>query len=208
MTPEALSLYREVKATSQSTTLKLDAIKKMVQGLETRDLVDSIYVLREVVELTNTIKKEAEKVRKILAKVGVLHCDAFLIEKVQTAFCTGKPQETSEFSFPHKRDINPEQFDTIMRSLGIPKDVYEKELVRLHWPEFQKYCQALLADAKNPPAGIDPDKSFPVYDFSIVKKRGVSIDGGSAMQDQIDAEREELENQFSDIQPPEDEAPF
>ena len=174
MTPEAKNLFAKVKACFQSSIMEMEGLKNSVlAGEDTKELVDLIYALREAYGYADELRKELEKLRKLCARVAVVHCDSQMIEKVKTEYCTGTPKETSTYNYPARRIQDPERFDTLMAALGIPQDVYTQELVRIHWPEFQAYCQRLLEEGKNPPAGIDPADSNPVYDFSIRKRKEI-----------------------------------
>lgn len=203
MKPEAKEIYSEVKECFQSVIMKMEELKQDVLSTpDTKELVDMIYALRETYKYADDLRKEIERLRILAARIGVVHCDAQMIERVQTDYCSGTPKETSTFNYPHKRIKDPERYDTLMQALGIPFDVYSQELVRIHWPEFQRYCQRLLALGKNPPAGIDPADSNPVYDFSIRKKKEIDYDQSTtavekqAKQEQVEYVKDSKETPF------------
>jgi hypothetical protein len=179
MTPELKQMYIEAKTLSQEITLKLETLRAQLPNMSVREVVDGVYALRETRDYLDKIKKDVEKMRSWFAKVGVLHCEARDLTEVRTKYCTGKPVEDVQFIFPQKREKDPKGFDAVMKDLGIPEEIYKNEVVRIHWPEFQNYCNKLLAEAKNPPGEISPSDSMGKYDFKIVKRRGVNIDSST-----------------------------
>jgi hypothetical protein len=173
MKSEVKDLFIRIKKHYQSLIMELESIKVSLKSDTISDLVDTVYALREAHKYSDDARKEIERIRFLAAKFACLYCFEHAHDKINTNWCTGTPKETLTFNYPAKRYKDAERYDTLMKALGIPEEVYTQELVRIHWPNFQEYCQKLLAVGKNPPCGIKIDDSNETYDFTIKKKREI-----------------------------------
>lgn len=174
MNSTAQKIYRESKAVSEQLLILL----RQLSGNAPSEMnpiwhADVSYSLRESEEQIESLLKEIRKCRKLVNTVGVLLCTTSMIEKVTTEYCTATPTSKIIYTYPAKRRDNYMMFDRLMLELGIPETVAQAELVRPHWPAMQEHFQQLLAEGKNVPGGVDPNKTFNEYDFSIRKKKGV-----------------------------------
>lgn len=193
-------LYLQVKSLYGQSLVTLERIEQNIMGLlKTPDApdgylsienqVDYVFALRETEELLERMLKNVKKVKRLASKQACITCVMDTIEKVETEYCTGKLNEKFAFVYPNRRRENQENYDTLMEALGIPVDVYSKELVRIHYPAFQAYCNELVSAGYTTPAGIDPNKQIPDYDFAVRRRKGVEISADEPIKEPEEEEQ-------------------
>ncbi len=183
----AKSLYKKIKSAYGQSIVDLETIQQDILGLvktpenpdgfiSAEDQADYAFALRECEELLDRMIKNVRKAKNMASKSACITCFSDMIDKITTDHCTAVPREKFAFQYPSKRRYDPETYDTLMEALGIPLDVYGRELVRLHWPNFQAYCNELTSAGHPIPAGLDPNKQISEYDLQIRRKSGIQID--------------------------------
>jgi hypothetical protein len=134
-----------------------------------QELADAVYVLRELEELIDDARKQIARLKDVAEnRACVIWVSGQDAKPIRTPYCTATPKMT--FHHPEiKRKNDPEAYDALMASMGVPKEIAEKELLRTHWPTFSGYLGDLAAEGKPFPAGIDPAKTKPIYRLTIRK---------------------------------------
>ena len=144
------------------------------------EATDWVYAFREMADKLRTIRVKAD-VMKINCQN--LACALYVVQgpnspiirdgNIKTGHCTGTPDLKQGAHIP-KLKKDPEGYYAVMDYLGIPKGIVEKDLVRPHWPSVVDHLSELASLGKPMPPGIDPTKTYPVYDMVVRRKKGVS----------------------------------
>ena len=145
-----------------------------MQELESSSITDSLntgYTIRESVEYINEIKKSLEK---FSSKIQAALCLTLLeqgTKSAKTEYTTGVVNVKMSAT-PPKLSSNPEEYTCLMKHLNIPEEVYSRELVRIHYPAFEKNCTDLAGEGRTPP-GISTKGMRGLPKINFRKKKGV-----------------------------------
>ncbi len=134
-------------------------------------LADKVYALREISRLADDLRKESHSLMEVASKIACIiwtaHSDG---DPIRTDLCTATPKIMQGAYIP-KREKNPKEYYALMQYLGIPKEVSERETVRVHWPSFCELLTEKSEKGEPLPGGIDPNKLYTKYSLSIRAKR-------------------------------------
>jgi hypothetical protein len=78
--------------------------------------------------------------------------------------------------YPAKRRNDPDKFDKLMTSLGIPQDIIDSESVRLNWEGFSNWFTKRQSDGLPLPDGITVDDVYTEYELATRKLKEVDED--------------------------------
>lgn len=179
MKKTAIDLYTLTKSTHAriyllAKTLHQDAIEGRC---DMEELADLTYALREVFNYIDDMRKEISKTKQACERIAcVLWSHKSDGDPIRTPYCTGTPKVKMMASLPNKRR-EPEKYAALMTHLGIDPSLWkgENDAVRVHWPGFVEHMTALAEKGLPLPAGIDVDKTYPVYSLTIKKgKKGIT----------------------------------
>ena len=177
MLTKLVEMYKLAKATHAS--LYSSSVHLFTETAGDRcslaDQVDAVYTLRKAEDLLDDVRKELKKVR---ARIEVRTCLAFDIEqitKLSTPFCTGTSKVSQFAKYPAKRENDPEKFDALMKSMGVPEDLLTsevgKEVVRPNWEGFASWFTERQANGQPLPDGITVDDVYTVMELATRKKK-------------------------------------
>jgi len=169
-----IQTYERVRRVYVDTYKLLSTVRDEVRGSQyaLEDMVNVIYVLRELSRLFNDIRKETDGVLHIFENV----CCAMYVmlyqnspEKsnpIRASLATGTPRLTVGVTLPKERS-DPEKYYELMKYFGIPAEALKNKLIKSHWPGICEYVSQLAEEGKPLPPGINPDKTYPMYSIAI-----------------------------------------
>jgi len=142
------------------------------ETLDVEDALDTGYAMRDSAEYLNEIKKTIEK---FSAKLQAGLCLSFLQQGVKTwktDYVTGTVN-IRMVATPPKLATDPERYRALMEHFKIPEEVYERELVRIHYPSYEMYCTEVMKRGESAPAGVDPSDMRGLPKITFRKKKGI-----------------------------------
>lgn len=161
-------------------TSELVALRERVQasGGDSGELVDCSLVLRQVAQLADDLRKEAEGTQRLLDKV----CCAVWVREHQNdtrakpdgiagTLGKGHPQVKMVSVLPKKRT---DEYRALMKHIGVPEKLVESGLVSVHWPSMQDMLMERAASGAPMPPGINPDKTYPDFRMDVRSRTDLS----------------------------------
>lgn len=139
------------------------------------ELVDLSFMMREAENFCEDLRKELRGARDFL---GRIICMRWLHENLNThdvdmsirgKLAMGTPQVRTMASLPLP-EKDPEAFVAFMKRIGVFGQALKRSLVKVHWPAVTDYLTDLIAKGKPLPPGIDPNRTYSVYQV-ILRKR-------------------------------------
>lgn len=149
--------------------------------LTQEDRADLVYLLKQIVDMFDDVKKEANVVKEML---DAILCTVFVAsnmakpkkdKNVKGELATVTPRLTTQ---PHIPSPNkePTKYGQVLQSLGVENtDVIERGILRIHWPSMVEWCTERSAEGKSLPAGIDPSKNQAGYATTARKRADVDF---------------------------------
>lgn len=145
-----------------------------------QELADWAYALSECEKMLDRLRKDAKAAKEMAEKICcLLYTKLGEGGPIRTEHVTATPRVKFMASIP-KQSTNPEAFARLMEHLGIPREMWEKDVVRPHWPGFTDFFTECLEAGKPLPPGIDPDKTYPLYALTLRKRKDIEESSVSA----------------------------
>lgn len=176
---EALRLFRGVQrmhSTIFNFLLETRDHLRTGNSMSLGELVDLQFLLREVADRCDDIGKECRKVQQDAAKMTCILWTAKSLsgeisgDVVRGDLASGSPHVGQMANIPAK---NTEEYKQLMVALKCPEDLIESGVLKVHWPALCDQLQALAAQGRPLPRGLDPSKTFDVYSVVCRAKKGV-----------------------------------
>lgn len=129
------------------------AIRDQSSEFTQSDRVDLIYLLRELVSVAETVKKEGNKTSGLQQRLTCVvwsdenRARPDLAGPVRGAIATGTPSVGSMSSLP-KWETDPDGVQELCIWLDIPVGPFASGDARFHWPTIQEKMNAALSEAK------------------------------------------------------------
>lgn len=161
-------VYAQARNAHKTIYLKIAEIKRnTLSRPNPRDLVDSIYALKDAHSVLTDVCKEIKKLYELFEK---LTCMAWSQggdhEPIRTAHCTGSPDLKQTVITPK---FGTPEYSMLAEHFGIPEGVP----FRPHWPTMLESISKTLVEGGNIPPGCDPGKMLTQYRVTIRNKKGV-----------------------------------
>lgn len=179
----ALDVYRKSSAIHSEMYVMLSKLRDYAQSPQTiEDLTDVTYLLKKSHDLIHDLKKELDGAKTLLERTTCLIAiTREQVDKIRTDIVTGSPHLTMGANAPSMKK-DPEKFFEFCEAIGVSREVAASDVFRLHWPGMKEYLTELQAKGEPLPAGIDPDKTYPVYTLRCLPARGVDLDEYAGQQ--------------------------
>jgi hypothetical protein len=182
MKSEFKDFYQEMFSFFHSFHNSVAALKdRMKTNNDMEDQTDLAYVVREILALSEDVRKELEKLQKqahliaCLQWIKAVSDGEMRTDKISTEYVTGVPNVKEGASLP-KLKTEPEQYRKMMEFFGVKPEFVDKDILRVHWPRFMELMNEMTAAGKPYPPGIDAKKTFPMYELSLRKKKAILED--------------------------------
>ena len=150
MLKESLMLYKVTSKMSEQL-IPLVNLLEIRADEHSANVVEEIDLAFAARESLSTLEELTKRIRKLQTLCESLAAKQMIGDPIRTEFCTASPKPRIWYKIPYKRGGNEEEFDGIMKTLGVPSNVYENELVRFHGPGVADYCTKMIGECKEPP---------------------------------------------------------
>lgn len=184
--------YRWLKASHADLYAKLIEARDSAAKFSQEELVDIAFILRSTAILAEDIRKECNAIREMMEKVACLkwmtdnmnNPDSGKPTSIRGILASGTPDLRQMASLP-RPNTDPKGYESLMKSIGAITAA-RKDLVRPHWPGLTEWITKLAKKGKPLPAGLDPNKTYPLYRLSPLRRRPnvdideISIDEGNS----------------------------
>lgn len=181
--------YAIMKTTFGEVYQMIKAVESKQTTLSINDLVDIQFCCREASKLADDIRKQFNAMQELQAK---LTCAIWTIQAtsgnladedkktIKGQFCSGTPDMKVRVRLP-TFDNEPERYKRLMDWLDIKQDLQDKgeigegeekfntEIVRVHYPGFQCYIDAMIKQGYALPDFIDPTNPQDCWTEAVVR---------------------------------------
>lgn len=171
MKKEIVVMYTDAKQVHHLLFKDLQHIETLFTQSNLAERIDIVYGLQKTSEMLDEVRKQIDKVEKSLATKACMEMEVGGLQKMKTPYCSATVKVENFANLPHKRAKDPEKFDTIMASLGVPSEISRMEGVRFHWPGFKEYLTNCVAAGNPIPPGISPNDMYTEYTLSTRKTK-------------------------------------
>ena len=139
------------------------------------DRADAAYAMREISRVVADIRKEADRIKRLLDQVMCVvwttNCetDDSTPRSIHGEVAIATPNVKMGVTLPTK-NTDPENYRTLMQHFGFSDELIEADAVRTHWPGMVQYMTNLMEEGKPLPPGVRPDQTYPIYNTTIRKR--------------------------------------
>ena len=134
---------------------------------ELEDMVNFIYVMREISKLTNDLRKETDGISHMFENMAcMLYTIKQKTDPIRASLATGSPDVKLAVKIPN-REREPEKFYALMNFFNISSDALEKKVTKPHWPGICEQVSIMAEEGKPLPPGLDPEDTYPTYRVMI-----------------------------------------
>lgn len=163
-----LERYAKIHETYVLTYAELAEVRDYARAgkFTKEELVNFIYVLREMSRHCDDLRKETDQVSKLLEKVCcAIYVTGESTESIRASLATGTPDLKLDVVLPNASK-EPEAFAALMNHFNIDPQAVLDKVVQPYWPGICAKATAMAAEGKSLP-GIDPKKTYPAYSVRI-----------------------------------------
>lgn len=180
MIDEAIQMYEEIRAATLTADVRLKRLQA-ITGKEVRtmtELADLAYACNEVAKLTDSTRKEANRLKELCEKlVGALWVQQDTGDPVRTEYVTASPDVMLAPKVPDRRK-DPAAFATLMNHFGIKPELWnvadeDSCAVQPHWPGMLSYAARLMKQGLPMPPGVTFD-TYPIFKLKLRARKEVS----------------------------------
>ncbi len=171
-TKQLLTLLKEYTEMKQVYLSCYELLVNLRDDLRTgkykvEDIVNFIYVMREISKLTNDLRKETDGISHMFENTAcMLYTVAKKTDPIRASLATGSPDVKLGVKIPN-REREPEKFYALMNFFDVPSDALEKKVTKPHWPGICEQVSIMAEEGKPLPPGLDPDDTYPTYRVTI-----------------------------------------
>ena len=134
---------------------------------ELNDMVDIIYVTREISKLVNDLRKEADGIAHVFENTTcMIYVSLNQTNPIRAPLATGTPDLKLGVKVPN-RNSEPERFYKLMDFFKVPMSSFEERVIKPHWPGICEQISILAEEGKPLPPGINPEDTYPTYTVRI-----------------------------------------
>ena len=132
-----------------------------------KDMVNFIYVMREISKLADDLRKESDGVGHMLENVAcALWVSQNETKPIRASLATGTPDCKLAVKVP-SRKTEPERFQQLMDFFGVPESAVEARVIKPYWPGLCEHVSLLSEEGKPLPPGINPEDTYPTYKVRV-----------------------------------------
>jgi len=141
-------------------------------SISCEDLVNFVYVLREMSKLANDLRKELDGVMNILEGICCVqyvtqHADTpEKAEPIRAMLATGSPTCRLNIRMPKLR-TEPELYYSVMAFFGVSREAIDSNTIKAYWPGLCDAVTQLAEQGKALPPGLDEDRTYPTYSLTV-----------------------------------------
>ena len=171
-TKQLLTLLKEYTEMKQVYLSCYELLANLRDDLRTgkykvEDIVNFIYVMREISKLTNDLRKETDGISHMFENMAcMLYTVANKTDPIRASLATGSPDVKLGVKIPN-REKEPEKFYALMNFFNVPSDALKKKVAKPHWPGICEQVSIMAEEGLPLPPGLDPDNTYPTYRVMI-----------------------------------------
>lgn len=172
-TRQLLDLIREydkMRKTYLSSYKSLSTLRDDLRAGKYRaeDMINFIYVMREISKLADDLRKEADGIGHMFENSAcAVYVSLNRTDPIRASLATGSPDLKLGVKIPNQK-LEPKKFAELMSFFGIPSQAISDRIVAPYWPGLCEYVSMLAEEGKKLPPGIDPEDTYPTYKVRIV----------------------------------------
>ena len=137
------------------------------------EMVNIIYVTREMSNIANDIRKEIDGIKHIFENVA---CAVYVTRNetspIRASLATGSPIISLGVKVPNRKK-EPERFQMLMDFFGVSPNLSDTNVVKPHWPGICEQISILAEEGKPLPPGISVEDTYPTYGMRIGAVRDI-----------------------------------
>jgi len=184
MTPEIIALYETASrahiaahVAMQRLTNELNSIASRAEGME--EMADIALAMKQIAEKADDTRKEAERIKKAaIERACVLWIQKGKHEPIRTEYVSATPDYKIMPKLPDRRR-NPKEYAALMDFCGIDRKLWDvgdnnHAYMNVHWPGMLEHLSMLIATAQPLPPGIDPTKTYTIYQMILRARKEIS----------------------------------
>jgi hypothetical protein len=134
--------------------------------------VDTAYACRETTEILKDLVTRINKVSSMSKILANQFAMSRSLSKIKTDYCTATPKPRLWYKITVKRDKDPDGHDLLQNFCGVSQEIAEKEVLRIHPPNFMDYLTERIGNGQSVP--VDPSKIQQTeFDLSIRRKKDI-----------------------------------
>lgn len=131
------------------------------------DMVNFIYVMRELSKFADDLRKEADGIMHMFENMTcAVYTTQNTLGPIRASLATGTPDLKLGVKIPNQRR-DPEKFQKMMAYFGVSDSAVADRLVKPYWPGICEHVSILAEEGKPLPPGIDPENTYPTYKVRI-----------------------------------------
>lgn len=175
MLPKLRQMYLDAKQVHHLLYEDLSDVEKTFNSptTNTTEKADIVHALKQTSAVLDDLRKQIDKAVKRYALFTCIDLQLHEVDTIRTQHCTAKIAVKQYAKYPAKRRNDPDKFDKLMTSLGVPQDIIDSESVRLNWEGFSNWFTKRQADGLPLPDGITVDDVYTEYDLATRKLKEV-----------------------------------
>ena len=185
---DASQILREARELHSKVFQVLVGIKRVFGRRETtlEELVDMCWLLRQASKLYDDLRKELNKQDEI---ISIVVANRWLMRPthgpIRGELATGSPDVRDQPCIP-RRSENPEAYDNMLRSLGVPEDVVATAAIRIDFEGIGNFLAALQESGKPVPDFLKKaGESYTKATLRLTTKRGNPFDSEGSKNDSV-----------------------
>jgi hypothetical protein len=171
---DAIKAYGQMKKAHLDEYAMLTTLRDELKAgkYQLTDMVNFIYVIREISRLADDIRKEADGISRIFENLA---CATYVAshqndpersDPIRASLATGTPNLKIGINVPNER-LEPERYFKLMKFFGISEEQLESRVVKAYWPGLCEQISKLAEEGKPLPPGISVENTYPTYSVTI-----------------------------------------
>jgi hypothetical protein len=160
-------LYSDIVRASIELHENLEALKKSKPS-SIEDIADRLFAARESIKRLKEMASMVRHLENIMERtlVAVYLASSYAEEQIKTDYVIATPEASQGTNVPRG---GSSEYRALLTHLGIPEEVQNHEVLKVHWPGWCSYYSALQARGESVPE--EATKGLAEYDTSKVKTR-------------------------------------
>jgi hypothetical protein len=154
--------HRTAGLTEEMIRLSVEAQAESRGGkLTIEDTVDVAFLLKGIADKLDSARKEANRANELVQTVGVAlwAMNAPMdgtAPRIRGQVASGTPDGKPEAALPERGTA---EYEKLLRWLGCPQEMIDRDLARPHWPHVQDRIAELVSQGSPLPPGVDPGRT-------------------------------------------------
>jgi hypothetical protein len=177
MLPEAKQYYSRVKEAHEDLIrIRIEVKEKAEQLNSMEEFADLAYALEMSGKMIDDLEKENRLLNELMQRKACMLWVTRSLDgsNIKTEYTNAKPVMKEIATLP-RRHKDPQAYNELMKFLGVPAELLEgdKPPVGMDWKGMVDMLSDRKAKGLPLPPGIDPDKTYPLYELHMMRRKDV-----------------------------------